>query len=791
LLELGRKGEASTIEMEDGFAPGLADATQQTGTGSQGGAAAEADGYGGVNSDGGRSPPGRTLALSVLVTAPSPGRVLIEVFAKHWVVDRSGLGLACGARKHMVGFQPKQPGSVPCGRGATALQTLVERGRNALEASAPAAAAVAAYEEGWALGEGGLSLLRSSKDHLVVALPTNTPFARPSLDPQAARALRDDPAVSAVLSVGLAAAKADNVFSLLCGERSVELCYEVTSGVGAFEHSKVVRVCARFAVLNPDPTATLLVRQEGTPDDGAHVVAVPPRGKAFYHWSNAKAPRRLLVRFLDPSHAALSTGWSFGGVAIEAVGATPLWLPPPASAHPPHGALAPLDAKALTVVHVEVQLAGDHQDSASNLLVERLPASAARFNPSAAEAARAAVPAVSGESAVARGPMTPLLAAQNDTRQPLVLRQGAAPSSAEGVAGVPAVTWVLQPGEAMPFGWLAPCRVPKEVWAAAQALPGSAEALPGSAPPHAAGNAAVTDADEDGGVEFDDDGGDDDDTSPSSPSSPSVGGGGGGGSKKKGLLRSMGSDLSSDESEGKRIKQEHCFKMLEMAGAGAKPKRLVTISGAVAAAAAVVPVRGTRLLLFASTGKALQAFRAERSESTNSSPSSRRTGSNSAAAGLAVSLAVSLPEGIGLSVLDDFGDSASGLVGSGLASLRREVLYLAAGGIALALSHDANADQADLVLQARARGAGLHVHSGGSFCTRAGTSPSSPLAHACVCVCSVTLLLPPPGFPCHKGSPTPTGQSSSWRAVPRGARRPPPDAAQNQGRGGRQRGTCA
>jgi hypothetical protein len=264
--------------------------------------------------------------------------------------------------------------------------------------------------------------------------------------------------------------------------------------------------------------------------------------------------------------------------------------------------------------------------------------------------------------------------------------------------------------------------VPKEVWAAAQALPGSAEAFPSPAPPHAAGHAAVTDTDEDGGVEFDDDGEDGDDASPASPSSPSVGGGGGGG-KKKGLLRSMGSDLSSAVSGGKRKKQEHCFKMLEMAGAGAKPKRLVTFSGAVAAAAAVVPVRGTRLLLFAPTGKALQAFRAERSEATNSSSTSRRTGSSSAAAGLAVSLAVSLPEGIGLSVVDDFGDSASGLVGSGLASLRREVLYLAAGGIALALSHDANADQADLVLQARARGAGLHVHSGGSFCRRAGTLP--------------------------------------------------------------------
>ena len=719
LLEQGRRGEASLLEMEDGFAPGLSDATQQANNSNgSGGAAAAAsgDGYGGVNSDGSANPPGRTLAVSVLVTEPSQGRILVEVFARHWIVDRSGLGLTCGGRKHMMGFQPKQPGSVPCGKGVSSLQTLTEEAsikNRRTTAAAEAGNGGRAYEEGWALGEGGLSLLRSSKDHLMVALPTNTPLARPSLDPRAARSQRSDPACSSVLAIGITTAKADNVFSMECGERSVELCYEVTQGVGVFENSKVVRICPRFAILNPDPRATLLVRQEGTsPDDGAHVVAVPPRGKAFYHWSNAKGPKRLLVKFMDPRSGedgediSLSTAWSFGGVNIEAIGATPLWVPPSDTLAPSPGAPITLDAHTLTVVQVEVQLADDHQDSASNVLIERLPknkSAAARFGPSSSLAVQAG-----NKTTFARA--VPLLAAQNDTKEPLVLRQGAQPSSTRLVPGVPNVRWVLQPGESMVFGWLAPAALPKEVWATVQAISdrsstsSSGASLTGAVsrvlPSSLSGSESgyTTATDDDGGIEFDEGEDDEDGQGSLTPPSASPSAGGGGGIRKSNseMLRSMGQEFTSKVSKvgsgggGKMKKAEHCFKMLEMAGAGAKPKRLIAPdSGAVVSAAAVVPVRGTRLLLFAPTGRVLQAFRAERSSDQ------RKRESRS------VSLEVALPQGVGLSVVDDYGGSAIGLVGSGLPAMRREVLYLVANGVNFTATHDADAQQSDLVLQVR------------------------------------------------------------------------------------------
>jgi len=719
LLEQGRKGVASVLEMEDGYAPGLSDATQQA---NKSGSAAASDGYGGVNSDGSSSPPGRTFAVSVLVTEPSQGRILVEVFARHWVIDRSGLGLTCGGRKNMIGFQAKQPGSVPCGNGVSALQTLTEEARskdnkgnkNARAASAAGGEAGTSdtpYEEGWALGEGGLSLLRSSKDHLVVALPTNTPFARPSLDPRSARSQRSEPACSSVLAIGITTAKADNVFSIECGERSVELCYEVTQGVGAFENSKVVRICPRFAILNPDARATLLVRQEGTsPDDGAHVVAVPPRGKAFYHWSNAKAPKRLLVKFLDPEsneEDSLSTAWSFGGVNIEAIGATPLWLPPSDTLAPSPGAPIALDAHTLTVVQVEVQLADDHQDSASNVLIERLPknqSAAARFGPSSSLAVQGGV----GKSDnTARA--VPVLAVQNDTREPLVLRQGAAPSSTRTVPGVPLVRWVLKPGESMVFGWLAPASLPKEVWATVQAVSDRSSSSSGasltdavarvlpSSSSFSGSDSGANATDDDGGIEFEDDEDEDDSQGTVSPlaSSPSAGGGGGAVVKKSnsGVFQSMGKEITTKVSKvggggggGKMKKTEHCFKMLEMAGAGAKPKRLIAPdSGALVSAAAVVPVRGTRLLLFAPAGKVLQAFRAERSSGRKSDRS--------------VSLEVVLPQGVGLSVVDDYGDSALGLDGSGLPAMRREILYLVANGVSFTATHDTDAQQSDLALQ--------------------------------------------------------------------------------------------
>jgi len=58
---------------------------------------------------------GRVVTVGLLLTEPSPGRVHAEVFAKHWVLDRTGLGLTLGSKGALTPFKPKQPGSVATG----------------------------------------------------------------------------------------------------------------------------------------------------------------------------------------------------------------------------------------------------------------------------------------------------------------------------------------------------------------------------------------------------------------------------------------------------------------------------------------------------------------------------------------------------------------------------------------------------------------------------------------------------------------------------------------------------
>ena len=84
-------------------------------------------------------------------------------------------------------------------------------------------------------------------------------------------------------------------------------------------------------MLNADSSCVLAVRQEGSPAEGPHVVRVPPRGRAFWHWTHAAAPTRLLVKFEPAAGAAAeagATGWALGGVSIGGVGGHAVWLPP-------------------------------------------------------------------------------------------------------------------------------------------------------------------------------------------------------------------------------------------------------------------------------------------------------------------------------------------------------------------------------------------------------------------------------------------------------------------------------
>ena len=157
-----------------------------------------------------------------------------------------------------------------------------------------------------------------------------------------------------------------------------------------------------------------------SPSPAAFVTAVPPRGRAFFHWSSHAAPLRLLVRFGE------DTGWAWGGVGLASVGTSAVWLPPSsaygaaraaaeagwaaeqraqeaqrgavaagAMAAAVNGRMAPppplslrgggdgggassggstpamLDGAHFTAVHVEVQLAPPEHDAATSVLVWR------------------------------------------------------------------------------------------------------------------------------------------------------------------------------------------------------------------------------------------------------------------------------------------------------------------------------------------------------------------------------------------------------------------------------------
>lgn len=125
--------------------------------------------------------------------------------------------------------------------------------------------------EDWALGRHGMALVYSASEHLVVALPSNGAFARPSLRPADAAALPKQAAHSQVLHMGQDVAKSDSVFGFKVGERLVELSLEVAPCPGAFGRSKLVILRNRYAVVNGDAADTLYLRQEGTPDEGESI----------------------------------------------------------------------------------------------------------------------------------------------------------------------------------------------------------------------------------------------------------------------------------------------------------------------------------------------------------------------------------------------------------------------------------------------------------------------------------------------------------------------------------------
>ena len=167
-------------------------------------------------------------------------------------------------------------------------------------------------------------------------------------------------ALSETLSVKNDGTKMDNCFSFRVGERLVELCMSVDQLPGAFERSKLVVLRNRYCVVNAMADETLLVRQEGTPDEPNYVLEVPPLGKAFFHWSNAdKQQQRMLVRFKKASC------WALGGFGIDAVGGVGVWLPPLGSSS------SLTDARSFVTAHVEVRLADDTDDSAMNVVVWR------------------------------------------------------------------------------------------------------------------------------------------------------------------------------------------------------------------------------------------------------------------------------------------------------------------------------------------------------------------------------------------------------------------------------------
>ena len=134
-----------------------------------------------------------------------------QVFCRTWVVDRTNLGLALGSKGALKPFTCKAPGSLPAPFAAG--------GGGSAHPSWPAGEppGEGGCREGWALGRGGLALVHSSKDSLVVALPAASAFAEPNLDPEEVARRRGGGggglACSATINTGSPTARADCVFN--------------------------------------------------------------------------------------------------------------------------------------------------------------------------------------------------------------------------------------------------------------------------------------------------------------------------------------------------------------------------------------------------------------------------------------------------------------------------------------------------------------------------------------------------------------------------------------------------
>jgi hypothetical protein len=109
-------------------------------------------------------------------------RLVLDVWCKYWVLDRTCLGLSLGSKGPLTPFKTKVSGSIVAD-GSGLSQSLSQSSSSSSSSLSNKESGVVTLPacEAWGLGTNGMAILHSDAGKLCVALPNNTHFARPSI----------------------------------------------------------------------------------------------------------------------------------------------------------------------------------------------------------------------------------------------------------------------------------------------------------------------------------------------------------------------------------------------------------------------------------------------------------------------------------------------------------------------------------------------------------------------------------------------------------------------------------